>query len=118
MFFTESIRRIVREIDPRFDVRWEPDSTEYVITQTNPQGETSWFDSISFEDIARNGDKAQAFFEHMRRVVYTNRNGDIVAETENKVRNMAAKRDEKRREAVHNLVKDEGERLYRAIREA
>ena len=66
-----TIRRLVKEIDPRFDCRWESDSEEYVITQTSPLGSVSWFDSVRYDRLTR------AFFDHMREIVYINRNGDI-----------------------------------------
>lgn len=107
-----AIRRIVKEIDPRFDCRWEADSEEYVITQTNPLGVVSWFDSVRYDELTRD------FFDHIRRVVYINRNGDMARQVLDDQKKHVEMKETKRRDAVHNWVKEDGEKLYYALREA
>lgn len=111
MYFEESIRRIVKDIDPRFDCKFDFRREGYAITQTTPLGAVSQYDFIPWNGLNK------AFFDRMRRNVYINRNGNPLLdmlESNEKIQRRSAER-----EADTNdyLIKSTAPRMQRAVKE-
>jgi len=104
-----SIRRLIKEIDLRFDVYFDHDKKQYVVTQTGPGGHTSIWDSFSWP--------TREFFEHMRRTIYVNRNGDPVLEALRSGDIVEQRREEKQDENLDYATREAAPYMYRALRE-
>lgn len=112
MYEVESIRRLVKDIDTRFDCRWESDSEEYVITQTSPLGQVSWYGSIRYDELN------SAFFDDMRRNVYINTNGDVLSEVMEQQIAAEIHKDKAIDDEISDVVKETGHYIYNKIKEA
>lgn len=111
MYLEDSIRQIVKDIDPRFDCHFEHNraGVGYAITQRTPLGNVLPYAFVPWDGVTKE------FFDNMRKSIYTNRNGDPlreVAESEEKHEKRLAERQD---EEIDYLVKSTAPRLKRAI---
>ena len=104
-----SIRRLIKEIDLRFDVYFDHDKGQYIVTQTGPGGRISQWDSFSWP--------TREFFEHMRRVIYVNRNGDLVRETLRANDAIEQRREEKQDENLEYATREAAPYMFRALKD-
>jgi hypothetical protein len=97
MYETENIRRLVKEIDRRFDCYFDYPSESYVISQTSPLGQTSRFMSVRYDCLDRD------IFEALRKTVYENINGTLA---EKAIRSMQehAERSEQKLDEISSYV--------------
>jgi RNA binding exosome subunit len=107
----DSIRQIVKDIDARFDCYWNRGSERYVITQRGPFGNVMQFDSVRYDNVTK------GFFDHIREVVYENRNGHIWKDMEENNYKAERRKAEKEEEDTDYLIKSTAPTLRRAIRE-
>jgi hypothetical protein len=104
----ETIRRLVKEIDPRFDCSVDMGSGMVDVTRRSPLGNISLFDRVHLSSIDR------AYFEHMRKVIYINIHGDIERHVQE-----SEKRQERRSEReMSNLSEDIAKDLRKPLRHA
>jgi hypothetical protein len=104
-----TIRRLVREIDPRFDCRADVEQAEYIITQTSPLGLVSFWGAIPFDNVTKE------FFDHMRQTLYVNRNGNPMRDMEEHNRAIEERRERQQDEAMDDLAKETGPAMRRAF---
>lgn len=90
-----SIRRVVKDIDKRFDVYYDGDLNKYVITQYD-----DYFDSISPAEICK------GFFDRLREVVWINIYGSIGDEVDKNNAKVEKAREKEREDIVHAMAHD------------
>jgi hypothetical protein len=115
MYEESTVRRLVKEIDLRFDCCFDFNREGYRITQKSPLGRVSLFDFIGYRDLQ--SDKGKAFFDRMRQTMYVNRNGDPLREVEENNDLLDRRQAEKQDEDTEYLVKSTAPRMYRALQE-
>jgi hypothetical protein len=106
-----TIRRLVKEIDPRFDCRFDLEQAEYIITQKSPLGQVSFWAAIPWNGITKD------FFDHMRQTLYVNRNGDPMREMEEHNRKIVERREQAQDDAMDDLARETGPAMRRAFLE-
>lgn len=95
------IRRVVKDIDRRFDVYYDGDLNKYVITQYD-----NYFDSVSPADLCK------GFFDRLRKVVWINVYGSIVDEIEKNNAKIEAEQERKQSDMAQSIA----EELYKPLR--
>jgi hypothetical protein len=111
MYEVPTIQRIVKEIDPRFDCEFDHKREAYVITQTSPLGVVSVFDRIRYDRLNK------SFFDHIREMVYINRNGDPAREVEESNARFEKRNAEREEQNIEYLAKSTGPRMLQAFKE-
>ena len=96
-----SIRRVVKDIDKRFDVYYDGDKNKYVITQFD-----NYFDSISPAEVCK------GFFDRLREIVWINIYGSISDEVDKNNAKIEAENDKKQEEIVHEMAHE----IYKPLR--
>lgn len=95
------IRRVVKDIDKRFDVYYDCELNKYIITQYD-----NYFDSVSPCDICKD------FFDRLREVVWINIYGSISDEVDKHNAKIEEEKEKKENEAIRNMAED----LYKPLR--
>ena len=96
-----TIRRVVKDIDTRFDVYYDADTNKYVITQYE-----NYFDSVSPTELCKD------FFDRLRKTVWININGSIVDEIDKNNAKVEQAKEKEMAELTNNLAKD----IYKPLR--
>ena len=90
-----TIRRVVKDIDKRFDVYYDADTNKYIITQYE-----SYFDSVSPAELCKD------FFDRLRKIVWINMYGSIVDEIDKNNAKIEAAEEKKVSDVAENFAKD------------
>ena len=96
-----TIRRVVKDIDNRFDVYYDADSSKYIITQYD-----NYFDSVSPSDLCKD------FFDRLRKVVWINMYGSIIDEIDKNNAKIEEESERRASDIATNLAKD----IYKPLR--
>lgn len=96
-----TIRRVVKDIDNRFDVYYDADANKYIITQFE-----NYFDSISPEELCKD------FFDKLRKIVWINMYGSIIDEIEKNNAKIEEAEEKKIADVSESLAKD----IYKPLR--
>ena len=96
-----TIRRVVKDIDNRFDVYYDADTNKYIITQYD-----NYFDSVSPTELCKE------FFDRLRKVVWINIHGSIVDEIDKNNAKIEEANQKKVADVTENLAKD----IYKPLR--
>jgi hypothetical protein len=106
-----TIRRLVKEIDGRFDCHFDRMRQGYTITQTSPLGRTEPFAFLPWDGVTKE------FFDNMRFNMYVNRNGDPLRELMQHNDELERRRAEKADANIDYMAKVAAPDLLRAFKD-
>jgi hypothetical protein len=107
----ETIRRLVKEIDTRFDCIASIRRGGYTITQKSPLGMVSDFAFIPWDGLTK------TFFDNMRRNIWLNRNGNPMRDIVQNNAELEQRHNEKVEENIDYVTKTAAPDLLRAFKD-
>ncbi len=90
-----TIRRVVKDIDDRFDVYYDADAKRYIITQYD-----NYFDSVSPDELCKD------FFDRLRKIVWINIYGSIIDEIDKNNAKIEETKEKEISDVAESLAKD------------
>lgn len=99
-------RRLLQEIDPEFDIDFNPHTESYVITHRG-----------YYFQVVKYGEFTRETLDHIREVVYINRNGDIFKEVDEANEKVELAKEKADEQFAEDVAKEIGKPLYKALTE-
>lgn len=99
-------RRLLQEIDKDFDIDFNPHTESYVITHRG-----YYFQVVPYGEFTRET------LDHIREVVYINRNGDIFKEVDEANEKVELAKEKADEQFAEDVAKEIGKPLYKALTE-
>jgi len=99
-------RRLLQEIDPDFDIDFNVHTETYVITHKG-----MYFQLVKYGEFTRET------LDHIREVVYINRNGDIFKEVDEANEKAEKAKEKAQDDFIKDTAKDIAKPIYKALTE-
>lgn len=99
-------RRLLQEIDKDFDIEFNPHTESYVITHKG-----CYFQVVKYGEFTRDT------LEHIREVVYINRNGNIFKEVDEANEKAEKAKEKAQDDFIEQTAKDIAKPIYKALYE-
>lgn len=99
-------RRLLKEIDQDFDIDFNPHTESYVITHRG-----------HYFQVVKYGEFTRETLDHIREVVYINRNGDIFKEVDEANEKVELAKEKADEQFAEDVAREIGKPLYKALTE-